>query len=460
MNIQRFPILLLLISLQTLGCGGGSHTQLVPPAEYGIPDGAENRILDGDEFLGGGHPLEGINYQRNNRSPYLLPASLNSGDSIAPFYDNSDEYVTDYAIFHEMAISIDERIYLGRYLYHYEDIAFAGDIRQKYRLSTFYFDDVRITDSTGGMQTVLTRVGAFSFSRSFSNTWSGSAVMGNKVVHMRNSYSLIRYGIWPKKLVESESSWNYWKQPAIGNYGYFYGDPDMRCFRHLLPYPNESLLVSFTYKDSENPINLQLLDHNLEIVSGWELDGIITGFAYDYERGFTYFSTEAGLYCFDSSFIERWNSTITAPLFAEDLPVISDGWNILGCTGGFLRSINPEGELIAEKDCGAYLRPALLNDRTIVVITDSNLQYFDEQLAELETIPLPSGPGTGSLYTRPPLVDSSDNMALFAGQDLYIIDRAGNIIAQRTFDADIREIRIGPEHLFVALDMQIFRFPS
>jgi hypothetical protein len=81
-------------------------------------------------------------------------------------------------------------------------------------------------------------------------------------------------------------------------------------------------------------------------------------------------------------------------------------------------------------------------------------------LYEIGEIPLPTGSDTGGLYEDPPLVDAVDNMALFVGPDLYIINRQGNVIDERTFESEIREIRLGPEHLFVALDYVIYRFGS
>ncbi len=103
-----------------------------------------------------------------------------------------------------------------------------------------------------------------------------------------------------------------------------------------------------------------------------------------------------------------------------------------------------------------YMRPSILNDGTIAVLSDDAIVLYDEQLNETGEIPLPSG--TGDEYTRPSLIDANDNLALFVGTELYIIDRDGNVITSRIFGSEVREVRLGPDHLFVALDTEIYRF--
>ena len=155
---------------------------------------------------------------------------------------------------------------------------------------------------------------------------------------------------------------------------------------------------------------------------------------------------------------QKWNSTSDYWEFTGDIPVIADDGGILGIHLGQLRRYEPDGKAGPHVLCFGHLRPAILNDGTIVVISDSTLKFFDEDIIETGETPLASGADTGGLYNEPPLIDADDNMALFLGSNLYIINADGNVIAQRAFDSDIREIRLGPEHLFVALDYEIFRF--
>lgn len=239
-----------------------------------------------------------------------------------------------------------------------------------------------------------------------------------------------------------------------------FGDPEFRWFTRMLPIPEGRLLVSFS-RGANGPKSLvQLLDETFEVIKEYELTEPVSGFALNTINADTYIAAGAGLYCYDSSFEEKWDTTSTVPVFTDDIPVITDDSGILGCLGGTLRRIEQDGTPGPEKSCGARLRPAILNDGTIAVITDLNIKFFDGDLNQTGELPLPSGPGTGSGYSRPPLVDAGDNMALFAGVELYIIDIDGNILAQRTFESEVREIRLGPEHLFVALDYEIYRFPS
>lgn len=235
------------------------------------------------------------------------------------------------------------------------------------------------------------------------------------------------------------------------------GELDARRFKHLLPLPDGNLVVSHA-KDNGPPKHLELRGENFEELAAYSYGCVVNGLAFDGDTETVYVATEAGLYAYDSSLSEIWNTTATFPGFAGNNPVIADDGGILGCLGGVLRRVEPDGSPGPEQDCGAYLRPCVLNGGTIAVITESTINYFDEGLNEVGEIPLPSGADTGSQYTKPPLVDTDDNMALFAGSDLYIIDKDGNVITKRTFDDDIREIRLGPEHLFVALDYEIFRF--
>ena len=236
------------------------------------------------------------------------------------------------------------------------------------------------------------------------------------------------------------------------------GDGEHMRFHHLLPLPSGGLFTAHSRSSWDKPEYIGLLDENLVETGEIDLGGEVTGMAYDSAARQVYVAAGKGLYCYDLGLSQKWNSTSDYWEFTGDIPVIADDGGILGIYLGQLRRYGPDGKAGPHVLCFGHLRPAILNDGTIVVISDSTLKFFDEDIIETGEIPLPSSEDTGSQYTRPPLIDAEDNMALFAGDTLYIIDRDGNVIAERTFDSDIREIRLGPEHLFVALDYEIYRF--
>jgi hypothetical protein len=240
----------------------------------------------------------------------------------------------------------------------------------------------------------------------------------------------------------------------------------MRHFDNLLPLPNGNLLVSYkrfnpdSYHDFWSMTSARyfdLLDENLNAIKTCDLGSAITGFAFDEASGRSYISTDSALYCFDWDLNEIWHTTFR---MCDTYPVIADDRSLLGIVGGTLWRIATDGTLSGVRTCDAFLRPAVLNDGTVIVITESSLLLFDDALDEMGSIPLPSGPDTGAYIPAPPLVDSSDRMALYIGPDLYIIDTSGAVLCHRTFNSDIRSIRLGPDHLFVARDTKIYRFPS
>lgn len=128
------------------------------------------------------------------------------------------------------------------------------------------------------------------------------------------------------------------------------------------------------------------------------------------------------------------------------------------CHDGDVFLTRPDGTTFPASTVDLFQRPAIFNGGATGVISHSSIYIFDENLQQTGKIPLPSGVGTGDRYKRPPLIDSDDNLAIFEGENLYIMDREGNVIAGRTFENEIREIRLGPEHLYVAFDAAIMRF--
>ncbi len=469
MRITFLMSLILLIAMLPQSCSSNVIPPVTPPQNGGNePPGDDGRWDDDkySDYLGDGHPIEGINYRRNNRSQYQLPDCLTADDFITPFsyeeYYEAPDDIIDNRRFHSLVISGDEKLYLGRYLYYYK--GFSNEIRAIWEstetsdLSSFYFDENSGTYMDGGQKVILTSRGVMSYSRKrtrdASRSSAGPPVNESSVVNY--SYFL-KYGVWPELLTSSSENWGIY----YFTYGdYDFGDWSSRRFKDFLPLPDDRILVSFTRDDNLTPNHLQVLDGALDVLHELEFPGEITGLTFYNPTACSYISTTDGLYCFDLAFGEMWNTTSNVPGFTDNIPVIADDGSLTGCLDGVLRRISPDGALASEQHCCARIRPVILNDGTIAVITESTIKYFDDDLNETGEIPLPSGTDTGTQYIRPPLVDAGDNMALFNGSDLYIIDRDGNLIAERTFDDDIRETRLGPEHLFVALDYAIYRFPS
>jgi hypothetical protein len=411
---------------------------------------------DPKSFLGGGHPLDGVDFRRSNRSGYALPGSLSGGEVIEPPYPDPESPFEFHGSFHDLVVAGDERLYLGVYLTAAVGGG-PGSYQDAYSLWSFYFGDDAGPEGGGGMLTVLSTLGAYTISRS--NDIKVMYGHGNYTWHSRYSSSAYRYVVWPDIYTETSASWGRYGDADLGM-DIKWGDWDAPRFYDLLPLPDGSAIVAFAGDDYGPPMSVGRLSEDFTLIQETQLDGGITGIAFDGDTGVTYVATGVGLYSYSWDFSENWNTFGTIMEFSETMPVIADDRGILGCLEGTLRRIEPDGSPGGETSCGAYLRPAILNDGTVAVITDSSILYLDPQLTQIGEIPLPGGPDTGDLYTRPPLIDSVDNMALFAGPDLYIISRNGDLLAQRTFESEIREIRLGPDHLFVALDYQIFRYPN
>ncbi len=440
MNIKKnIPLAFASIILLVLLCGCDATR---------IPIQALNplNLPDATAFLAGGHPMDGVNYERNNRSQYLLPASLDNFASFdTPIRDSIKE------TYHSFVLTSDERIYLGGHFNY--DIAHAQPYNhhfQGYSLWSFYFGEDSGTEYDGGMETFATSVGAF--------TLTNKDEYHYPIPRDITSYtsSFLHYIGWPEPVVDVTKTWTVdtkWDAPFLYN-----GTPMQ--FTHVLPLPDGRVILSIN--DGQPPVvpDLWLLDENAVPIDKFRPGAHVTGFAYNGETGVTYVATEGGLKFYDLEFNELWNSFSGGPRFAEEYPVIGDDGAIWGCMDGVLRRLGPGGNPGGQISCGALMRPVVLNDGTIAVITDSSIKYFDDELNETGEIALPTGPDTGESYTRPPLVDADDRMILFNVMDLFIIDMDGNIIAHRSFDNLIREVRLGPEHLFVALDYEIYRFPS
>jgi len=409
---------------------------------------------DVDAYLGGGHPLEGVTYRRNNRSGYRLPLTLDAGEKIEPPYEVQQNWpYKRWEVFHELVVAGDERLYLGAYIS--VPGAWYSIADQGYGMWSFHFTDGEVGPKVGGgMRAVATCGGVTTIDRRFSEDPVGGH--GDYSGWTSHTSSLVRYGTWPEELARVSGIWG----GIFVDGWYNTGDWDSRRFADLLPLPDDSTIAAFSLGDYDPPTFLQRLSESLDILAEAELGGGITGLAFDGNTQALYVACDAGLYCYGWDLTERWNTASTVPMFSADSPVITDDGGIIGLRVGTLRRVEPDGTSGGEVSFGGYLRPALLNDGTIAVIDDSSVVFFDPELVQIGSIPLPSDPGSGGSYTRPPLVDAADNMALFAGPDLYIISGDGTLIDQRTFESDIREVRLGPSHLFVALDYEIFRFPS
>lgn len=133
-----------------------------------------------EDFLGEGHPIEGVNYHRNNRSPYLLPAVLAGDDSIAPFTHGQHSLHTVDKKFSTMVVDSDERLYIGRSLYDYdgyEDANGEGNETTTCDLWSFYFDGDWGGSQSGGKEIINTTVGVFSLETTYYRSWS-YATMG------------------------------------------------------------------------------------------------------------------------------------------------------------------------------------------------------------------------------------------------------------------------------------------
>jgi len=400
-----------------------------------------------DTFYGSGHPMEGVNTRRNNRSNYLLPTSL-TGD------DHVEIPMGNYGTVQDFVVSEDERLYLSRRFYEGYCGGPNADYVENFKMWVFDFGDDFGVKNAGGIELVLTIDGIYTISRSDNSSWSYGPL--DPSVHINRHSSMILYD-WPA--VHTMVSYGWGRDYEYIGPDTYWGSWDAPRFHHFLPLPGGRVVTAHR-KENWNVPFLGLWDENFELSWETEFSESITGFAFDGDDAVIYAATGEGLYCYDWGFTEKWNSNSTYPDFTNNLPVIADDGGVLGCFDGVLRRIEPDGTPGPQVDCGAYMRPCILMDGTIAVITDSTIKYFDSQLSYLDEIPLPSGADTGHMYGRPPLADAADNMALYNGAGLYVIDKDGNILDQHAFDTNIHHIRLGPEHLFVVLDYAIYRFPN
>ena len=419
---------------------------------------------EADAYLGGGHPIEGVNYRRNNRSPYDLHASqssLNNVNSVSPFYVDEIDDIK----YQGLVIDEDEKLYVGQHMLHEDtlgdSIVGSGTIEDAYAIQSFHFDEPFGKRCDGGKEMVLTTSGVFTnYSRFYWDyTWYlyKYPYGGHQVKEFESSLS--EYTLWPDVNVGVSEAFTWVSDIVAGSeWGYVYfGDPQSRRFGEFFPLPDGRVLVAVTRSDDIPPKYLQLLDENLEVIKEIELAGEVKGYAFDSELGAIYVSTAGGLYAFNWAFQPKWDTVSSKPDFADDIPVLTDDGGILGCHNGVLCRIEPDGTIGAEANCSAATRPAILNDGTVVVICASTIALLDEGLNMLDEIPLPDAPPT-NLFTIPPLVDAKDNLVLSAGKWLFIIDRNGNEIDSYIADTGIRNIRLGPQHLFAAFDYLIVRF--
>jgi hypothetical protein len=429
---------------------------------------------DANVFYGGGHPLEGVNCRRNNRSPYLLPTSLTGEDSISPF---EFEDGSNFTKFNTLAVGADEKLYIGRRneyeetwnMIFYEE----GESREWYDILAGYFSDDVETADDAGTGIILTSDGPYTIANSTHKTWQYHPMDAGMYewldITTNYSYALRSFDMYLN--AQAGYYWGYGKwEYTEWIAGHIFTDHETKlgdwgCLKYgaFLPIPGVGLAVEFTEGEAGPTKGLHLLDEEFEVISEWQTSAYIAEFGYDEDARVIYVTSSMGLFCFDTGLNELWNTSVEVPDFSSmtHLPVIADDGAIFGINSGTLTRIERDGSPgpSVEVESGCAHRPALLNDGTVITISwDGPIQHYDSQLNKIGEIPLPAGPGTGKSYLASPMVDSMDNLALYEEEDLYIIDTKGNVLAHRTFDGRISEIRLGPEHLFVALDYAIYRF--
>ena len=416
--------------------------------------------------LGGGHPVDGVNYRRNNRSPYLLPMNLALSKHVNLF----DEELNGSKKINDFMLNRQEDLVIG-YMDSYGQTVldgYSGDTEHK--LTVFSFGDAVKEGHLGGKDILLTANSIYtsSLSRSESTLSAG-------FYHSSNSqwtYKIIRYERWPN--IYSEMKRHGYKSDSY-HQGYSgfrppagdEGDNNNWQNARIFPLPDGHLLVSVT-TDKYSARIIKLNNDLKETATECLLKYPVRSFAFNEQNGKVYVLTSIGneiinegyLYCLNQDLNIEWSTQDSWGSFGLSAPVVDNKAGILGCSNGAVRRINSNGSKGIENICGAQTRPAILNDGTIAIICHSQIKFFNTNLKLLREVELPSGPGSGDKYSEPPLVDAMDRMAMFKGPDLYIIDRDGLRLAKRTFESDIRMIRLGPEHLFVALDYAIYRFPS
>ncbi len=400
---------------------------------------------DANAYLDDGHPMWGINYQRNNRSKHLLPESLDAAEVMEP----ACPVGSPSGLF----IAGDERLYYSTYFHRsWVDGPSQGPNAWEdyYRLWSFYFGEECGEGECVGWDTVISTIGAFS--SGVDRYHRLPAGHGDYWYTVTEDYRLYRFGGWPQVVAQSRVGFGASVIPAYPALG-----SKFACF---LPLPDGHTIASFEEEHYSGPTTyaVQLLDENLGLVQEYGLPSAVLGLAFDGTDGTIYVNTDAGLYAFGLDLTEKWNTGATLPGFTGGYPIIADDRGIIGIRDGVLRRVETDGTIGPEQDCGGLCNPVSFNDGSIAVITASYVSVFDPLLDLIDEIPLPTGPETGSTYSTEPIVDADDNMALVAGADLYIIDRDGNALDHRLFETDIKAIRLGPEHLFVLVGEEIYSF--
>ncbi len=405
--------------------------------------------VNAEQYLGGGHPIEGINYHRNNRSPYPLPVDLAGDDIIEGLYG-------EYDSFRDLLISEDERLYIS---HKYECITYSFSIEEKrhsYTRSFIFGEDAGEAVQSGyGM--VLTDSGLYSIIRSKDEEYQHIAIYVNGFGSFVSG--LNKYGAWPILEQHISADWGYQIMENI--YYHWVGELDGMHIFDVFPLPDGSTLIAFARSGNtfgDPPTYIAFLDGSFNTVYETDLLAEIRGISFDEPTGNIYVSTIAGLYCYDLNMNQRWDTTASLPSFSSTFAVITDDGGAIGVANGQLKRVEPDGSIGTIVDCGPYLRPAITNNGSVAVITADTLQIYDPNLNFISEFPLPTGPGTGEIFTKPPLIGSDGNIALTTDKDLYIFDGSGTEIAHRAFDTKIHGLRLGPEHLYVATVDKIYRF--
>ncbi len=416
--------------------------------------------------LGGGHPVDGVNYRRNNRSPYLLPLTLALSEHVIIFEEefNGSKEINDFMLNRQ------EDLFIG-YMDSYGQTVLDGySGNTEHKLTLLSFGGTVKEGHPGGKDILLTANSIYTTSLSRSeNTLNAGFYHSNK---SQWTYKIIRYERWPN--IYSEMKRHGYKSDSYhqGHIGFrppAVDEGDNKKWRNarIFPLPDGHLLVSVT-TDKYSARVIKLSNDLKETATECLLKFPVRGFTLNEQNGKVYVLTSIGneissegcLYCLNQDLDIEWSTQDSWGSFGLSAPVVDNKAGILGCSHGAIRHINSNGSNAIEKICGAQTQPAILNDGTIAVICDSQIKFFNTNLRLLREAELPGGPGSGVNYNEPPLVDAHDNMAIFTGQNLYVINRDGNTLTKRSFDGDIRKIRLGPEHLFVALDYAIYRFPN
>ncbi|MCK4721327.1 hypothetical protein KAU08_11730 [bacterium] len=401
------------------------------------------------QYLGGGHPIEGVNYYRNNRSSYPLPVDLASDDFIEGLYG-------EYDSFRDLLISEDESLFLS-HNYKYVVGSYISESKKYNYVRSFLFGEDTGEAVQTGYRMVLTDSGLYSITRSRQSSYqhyaghaSGSGGFGS---------GLDKYGAWPTLEQQIATGWGY--TIMVDVYYYWQGDLEGMHIFDVFPLPDGSTLIAFARSGNyfgDPPTYIAFLDGSFNTVYETDLLTEIRGISFDEPTGHIYISTITGLYCYDLNMNQLWDTTATSPSFSSTFAVITDDGGAIGVGNGQLKRVEPDGSIGTVVDCGPYLRPAITNNGSVLVITADTLQIYDSDLNLISEFPLPTGPGTGEIYTKTPLIGSDGNIALTTDTDLYILNGSGTEIAHRTFDAKIHGLRLGPQHLFVATENRIYRF--